>query len=144
MQTAFDQALVAAQTDADAKAAFYETVLTTQFFVPTDAADSQQTETTEINAGDAVSPLVLEHENKGYLLLFDTQERMTSWAGQEIAHVQLPGYILAEMTKGDLYWAINVGTDHPHEFLPDEVKWLYGVVQKTVAAQSSQAETPGD
>ena len=140
MQTPLDQALVAAQADADSKAAFYETILTTHFFVPTDTGEEATTTTPDITAGDAITPLVLEHEEKPYLLLFDQKERMTAWAGQEIAHVQLPGYILAEMTKGDLYWAINVGTDHPHEFLPKEVEWLYGVVQKTVAAQEDSTQ----
>ncbi len=130
METQLDKALVAAQQDASAKKTYFETILNTAFFVPTDNRTDGQSAALEAQAGDEITPLVLKHGERPYLLLFDTHDRMLAWAGQEIAHVQLPGYVLAEMTKGDLFWALNVGTEHPYELNPDQVNWLHQEVQK--------------
>lgn len=121
--------------DAKTQSAFYDLFLNTSFFVPilsdgaADAGDGTQ----------EVLPLIAEADGKDFLMLFSTLERMTSWNnGEEIAHIELPGHVLAVTSIDPLHWAMNVGTEFSKQFHPGEIEWLRQSVEicKTEAAKA--------
>lgn len=131
--TPLDQALKTAQDDEEARSAYYEKVLNTEFFVPTFEAKTTAKDATEMRA----TPLIAEHDGKDYLMLFDTMERMVSWAeGKVTGNLKLPGYMLVEFSTEDLHWALNTGCDYQRIFTPAEIGWL-----KKVVAQCKEIET---
>lgn len=97
--------------------AFYETVLNTIFYIPLRDDPSEE-------KPEKVAPLILESDDKGYLMMFDSEERLNAWAGQEVPHTTYPGFQLAEMSPEGLYWALNVGSEQTKEFIPEEIDML--------------------
>jgi hypothetical protein len=77
-----------------------------------------------------VLPLVIEAEGNDYLMLFDTKERLLSWAQTDAPFVEVPGHVLAATTMPPLHWALNVGTEYSKSFLPEEIAWLREVVER--------------
>ena len=111
----------------DARAAFYDLFLNTTFYVPT----------TESNAPDGgcsekhgTAPLVVVYEGEDYLVLFDREERLNGWAEQILPFAEVPGHILVGLCVPGLHWALNVGTEHAKQFVPDEIAWLRRVVSQ--------------
>jgi SseB protein N-terminal domain len=130
--TELDQALETMRrdlSDTGNQSKFYQLFLSTPFFVPT--LDEQALGGEVDEAGDdRVLPLVIEAEGNDYLLLFDTVERLHAWAEEEVKSVAVPGHVLAATTEPPLRWALNVGTDHAKQFLPEEIAWLRDVVER--------------
>lgn len=129
--TELDQALEALRAnpeDHQAQSGFYDLFLNSSFFVPT----YEEKVPDEENGGEkqVEVPLVIEAEGTDYLVLFDRQERLNDWADQEAPCLKLPGHVLAEMTPGGLYWALNIGTEYNKQFAPDEIAWLKDVVKR--------------
>ncbi len=141
-----DEALTALRqdmTDAASQSKFYDLFLNTPFCVPT--IDPKELEgELEMDDGD-VLPLVITAEGNDYLMIFDSEERLKIWAGTEIPWVPVPGHVIASTTMPPLHIAMNVGTDFSKQFLPDEIAWLRGVVEKcnqTATAQGGRPDTP--
>lgn len=114
-----------------AQSGFYDLFLNATFFVPT---------VTETIASDAEGtaekgelPLIVESEGNDYLVFFDQRQRLDDWAQTEAPCIELPGHVLAEMSTAQLYWAMNIGTDHVKQFAPDEIAWLKQVVERCKA-----------
>ncbi len=130
--TELDQALENLRRDMnDAKnqSKFYDIFLNASFFVPTFV------DRDEAAAGEGeVMPLVIEAEGNDYLMLFDTKERLLSWAQTDAPFVEVPGHVLAATTMPPFHWALNVGTEYSKSFLPDEIAWLREVVERCNAA----------
>jgi len=129
--TVLDQALQALRLDMDdtkLQSKYYDIFLNMTFCVPT--LDQQESGIkSEVEDGQ-VLPLVIESEGNDYLVLFDTEERLKSWAANDVKWVDVPGYILAATTMPPLHWALNVGTDYSKQFLPEEIAWLKEVVER--------------
>lgn len=110
-----------------AQAAFYDLFLNTTFYVPT-------TESKVSDGGcsgkQGTAPLVVEYEGEDYLVLFDREERLTGWAEQALPFTEVPGHVLVGLCVPGLHWALNVGTEHAKQFVPDEIAWLRGVVSQ--------------
>ena len=111
-----DQALEKYRGHDEHQAAYYELVLNTDFFVP--ICDP------EVEEQNSVAPLVFESEGKSYLMLFDSEERLTAWAKQSIKYAVIAGHLLAEISTPEVHWAVNFGDGNAKEFVPDEIKWL--------------------
>ncbi len=126
--TELDQALENLRRDmydATSQSKFYDLFLNATFFVPTFVDGSGEP------AGEGeVIPLVIEAEGNDYLMLFDTKERLVSWAQTDAPCVEVPGHVLAATTMPPLHWALNVGTEYTKSFLPDEIAWLREVVER--------------
>jgi peptidyl-prolyl cis-trans isomerase C len=136
--TELDQALQALRVDMhDPKrqSKFYDIFLNTIFCVPT--LDPQELGGATAEEGE-VLPLVIEADGNDYLMIFDTEERLKNWAADEVKWVPVPGHILAATTMPPLHWALNVGTEHSKQFLPDEIAWLREVVERCNAAADAQ------
>lgn len=124
--------------DAKRQSKFYDIFLNTTFCVPT--LDQQELEgESEVEEGE-VLPLIIESEGNDYLMLFDTEERLKSWAADDVKWEVVPGYILAATTMAPLHWALNVGTEYSKQFLPDEIAWLREVVERCNEAAAAQEE----
>ncbi|MDD2541182.1 MAG: SseB family protein, partial [Desulfuromonadaceae bacterium] len=83
--TKLDQALQTLRDDMDnskRQSKYYDIFLNTTFCVPT--LDPQEAgEESAIEEGQ-VLPLVIESEGNDYLMLFDTEERLKSWAAVDV------------------------------------------------------------
>jgi SseB protein N-terminal domain len=127
--TELDQALEALNAnpeDPKAQSGFYGRFLNTIFFVP---LGKDTISTDDENAGKKVElPLIIENDGADFLVFFDQQERLNDWAEKDVPSAQMPGYVLVEITSPDLWWAMNVGTDHDKQFPPAEIAWLKGVI----------------
>lgn len=139
--TELDRALEALRQDmgnAKNQSKFYDLFLNATFFVPT----LDEEEAREAGGGDdgQVLPLVIESEGNDYLMLFDSEERLHAWAEHKVKSVEVPGHVLAATTQPPLHWALNVGTPHAKQFLPDEIAWLRDVVERCNAEAAKGAE----
>ena len=130
--TPLDTALAVMRQDMNdqkSQSKYYDLFLNATFFVPT-LDDPASAGLAEVPEDGEVLPLVIEAEGSDYLMLFDTLERLHAWAGAAVRHVEVPGHVLAATTMPPLRWALNVGTDHSKQFLPDEIAWLREVVER--------------
>jgi peptidyl-prolyl cis-trans isomerase C len=139
--TALDQALKILRLDMDdakRQSKYYDIFLNTTFCVPT--LDQQETVGGAAVEEGQVLPLVIASEGNDYLMLFDTEERLKSWAADDATWVGVPGYVLAATTMPPLHWALNVGSEYSKQFLPDEIAWLREVVERCNEAAAAQEE----
>ncbi|HKJ04830.1 MAG TPA: SseB family protein [Geopsychrobacteraceae bacterium] len=129
--TALDDALEKYIADENQQALYYDLVLKTDFYVPiTDDVSG-----TAMEERENVTPLILESDGKHYVLLFDTEERVNSWAKKPVAYVILAGYEMAKYTPSDLHWAVNIGNEPAKEFVPDEISWLKSLLEQAPPAE---------
>jgi peptidyl-prolyl cis-trans isomerase C len=139
--TALDQALQILRldmTNANSQSKFYDLFLNTTFCVPT--LDQRELGgETAVPEGE-VLPLIIEADGNDYLMIFDSEERLQAWAAEEVKWVGVPGFILAATTMPPLHWALNVGTEHSKQFLPDEIAWLREAVERCNEAAAGQEE----
>jgi peptidyl-prolyl cis-trans isomerase C len=139
--TGLDQALQTFRedmTDAKRQSKYYDLFLNTTFCVPT--LDQQELVGEAAVEEGQVLPLIIESEGNDYLMLFDTEERLKNWAGTDAKWVGVPGYVLAATTMPPLHMALNVGTEHSKQFLPDEIAWLRDVVERCNAEAAAQEQ----
>jgi peptidyl-prolyl cis-trans isomerase C len=137
--TGLDQALQTLRVDmADAKrqSKFYDVFLNTDFCVPT--LDQSEFEVESADGEGQVLPLIIESEGNDYLMIFDTEQRLKNWAGEDAKWVGVPGYVLAATTMPPLHLALNVGTEYSKQFLPDEIAWLRDVVERCNETATAQ------
>jgi peptidyl-prolyl cis-trans isomerase C len=139
--TGLDQALESLRLDmddAERQSKYYDIFLNTTYCVPTLDQQEPGGEST-VDEGQ-VLPLVIESEGNDYLMLFDTEERLKSWAAEDVTWVGVPGYLLAATTMPPLHWALNVGTGYSKQFHPDEIAWLRDVVEQCNEAAAVQEQ----
>jgi len=123
--TELDMLLDRCIKEEEAQSTYYDLVLNSNFYVPILEEDREAGDD-----DDNVTPVILEADGKPYMMLFDTEQRLLSWANQEIRHIVLPGHSLVEISTAELYWALNIGTDYQKEFVPEEIGWLKNVVKQ--------------
>ena len=138
--TGLDRALQTLRLDMDdakSQSKYYDIFLNTTYCIPT--LDQQEPGGESVEERQ-VLPLVIESDGNDYLMLFDSEERLKSWAADDVKWVGVPGYILAATTMPPLHWALNVGTEYSKQFLPDEIAWLREVVERCNEAAAAQEE----
>ena len=139
--TELDQALQAMRlnmADNKAQSKFYDIFLNTTFCVPT--FDRQEIHEEKTPEEGQVLPLIIESEGNDYLMIFDTEERLKSWAENDVKWVGVPGHVLASTTMPPLHLALNVGTEYSKQFIPDEITWLRDVVERCNKAAEEQEQ----
>lgn len=139
--TELDKALVIFRqdmTDPKNQSRFFDLFLNTAFHLP--IVDESAEERTAAGRQDGeVMPLVITAEDKDYLMLFDSVERLHAWAESDVKCMQVPGFALAKLSQPPLHWALNVGTDYSKVFLPEEITWLREVVERCDAEAAAKA-----
>ena len=123
-------------SDPTSQSKFYDLFLNTTFCVPT--LDPKELENGVTVEEGQILPLIIESEGNDYLMLFDSEERLKSWAGAEVTWVEVPGHVIAETTMPPLHIAMNVGAEYSKQFLPDEIAWLREVVEQCNKAGAEQ------
>lgn len=106
---------------------FYNLFLNSHFYVPILA------EKDAVLAEDGALPLLVEANDKTYLMLFDTIGRLTDWAEEQTKYLAVTGHGITEMSSAKIYWALNYGTERQKFFEPEEIQWL-----KTVVLQAQE------
>lgn len=102
---------------------FYNAFLNATIFIATANAPTQEKEK-RAGGQDTISPIIIESDGAKYIMLFDSKERLLSWAKREVGFAAIPGHAIVEMMSPEFHWALNVGTEHVKTFVPDEIKWL--------------------
>jgi hypothetical protein len=124
------EALKANPEDPTAKMNFYGRFLHTIFFVPIQkmkpVVDGEEKEVD--------LPLIIDNDGSDFLVFFDDQKRLNTWAEKHAPCAQMPGYAIAEISSPGVWWAMNVGTDHDKQFSPDEIAWLKDVLARSKGA----------
>jgi len=118
--TELDEALEKYIADDNQQAQYYELLLNTDFYIPIVDDGSN----TPIEKRESVTPLVFESDDKHYVLMFDTEERVNNWSQEPIKYMLLAGYELAKHTPANIHWALNIGTERGKEFVPEEIAFL--------------------
>ena len=114
---------------------FYSLFLQTNFLVPTfNEEKGEVARDGELEESRAL-PLIMESDDCNFMMLFDHEDRVVAWAEEGVQCITVPGYVAIAMATEDLYLAMNVGTDYPKQFVPEEIAWL-----KRVVEQSSEVE----
>jgi hypothetical protein len=78
-------------------------------------------------------PLFARIDDKYFMLAFDTVERLTMWAGDQLPHinyVEISGHDVIAGINEQVHLCLNYGTDFYKEFSPDEVKRLKMIVAR--------------
>jgi len=115
-----DQALEASLNDVSLQDDYYRLVLDSDFYVPLQSDDSD----TPMDSRESVRPLIVPAEEKHYMMLFDSEERLNEWAKQPTPFAVLSGRLIASITTPNLHWAVNIGSTYAKEFVPEEVAYL--------------------
>ncbi|MCD6581982.1 MAG: SseB family protein [Desulfuromusa sp.] len=134
--TKLDDAIKLCTEDAKQQSQFYDLFLNSLFYVPVlEEEDGRVPE-------EGALPLLVEANDKTYLMLFDTINRLTDWANDEAKYLAVAGHGIAEMSSPNIYWVLNYGTDHQKFFDPKEIEWLKVVVGQT--KENSQKQSTAD
>lgn len=107
----------------------YLTLLNTPLFMPVKKTE----EIEDAQPAQEFSPLFAKIDENYFLLVFDSLERLQTWAGEQIDHigyVELTGKDVAAGISDEVYLCLNYGTEYYKEFSPDEVKYLKKIVGK--------------
>ncbi len=83
--------------------------------------------------GDQLSPELFDIEDQQFVLIFDREERLTSFVGREVPYAGLSGRLLAQMLMGQrIGLALNLEVA-PSAMLisADAVEWLNTTLQNT-------------
>lgn len=115
-----DLALKAYLKDETQQNVYYEMILDTDFYVPVQTDENE----TSVQQQESVKPLILESENKYYMMLFDSEERLKEWAKEPVRFAIITGQLAADISSPTLHWAMNVGSTFAKEFVPDEIAYL--------------------
>lgn len=113
--TELDLALEKYLQDENQQGQYYQTIVMTEFLVPLVDGDAGE---------EQVTPLIMETDGKPYLMLFDSEERVSSWAKSPVKYMHMTGSGLAKISTEGLHWAINIGGKYAKEFIPAEIEYL--------------------
>jgi len=122
--TELDEAIKLGFEDPKKQHLFYDLFLNSIFYIP--VVDERENATNE----EGALPLLVEANDKTYLMLFDTRKKLTDWANKEARYLPVQGHAIAELSSSNIYWALNYGTELQKFFEPDEIKWLKEIVQE--------------
>ena len=78
-------------------------------------------------------PLYAVFDKNCFMLAFDTLDRLTHWAKDQIdniAYVEISGRDLIAGINPDVFLVLNLETDYHKEFSPDEIRHLKKIVSK--------------
>ncbi len=131
--TELDEAIKLGFQDQKKQHLFYDLFLNSIFYIPVIEEEK------EAKNEEGTLPLLVEANDKTYLMLFDTIKKMTDWADKEAKYLPVQGHAITELSSSNIYWALNYGTELQKFFDPDEIGWLKGIVQKTNEKNQKQA-----
>ncbi len=132
--TNLDDAIKLGFEDPKKQHLFYDLFLNSTLYVP--VLEEEQGNWAE----DGALPLLVEANDKIYLMLFDTIKKLTDWADTKAKYLPVRGHAITKLSAPNIYWALNYGTELQKFFDPDEISWLKGIVEKINEKQESQSD----
>lgn len=124
--TPLDQALESAKLSQCKRNAFYALLVNTDLLIPTHEPDTE----------NRFNPILAEVEGITYLMLFDSEEKLSNWSQVPMPYTTLAGHVITEITQGNIHWVLNPGTEYTKVLTPDEIKWLKDLVVKFKQTQA--------
>lgn len=109
----------------------YLTLLRTLLFLP--VQKEGENAPPKRDEDEPFKPLFAKVDDNYFMLAFDTEERLTAWAGDQIQHinyVEISGRDLIAGINDQVFLCLNHGGDYYKEFTPDEVKRLKTIVSR--------------
>ena len=134
-----DEALLEAQRNESGQAAFYNLFLNSNVFFPTHDHAIGDTNPRRSKEGETFKPIMIEHQGKVVLPIFDSVERLRSWAQREVNYVCMPTHALVRSIESGVFFVLNAGTEYTKEFVPEELKWLRDSIEMS---QPKQCHVP--
>lgn len=140
--TELDQAIAnafASEGKQDEVNKVYLTLLRTPLYVPVEKMLPQQSGTTADD--EPFKPLFAKVDGNYFLLAFDSIERLSAWAADEmtnIGYVELLGRDVIAGINEQVYFCLNLGTEFYKEFSPEEVQRLKMVVSRIEQLRGAQ------
>ncbi len=133
--TKLDDAMNLCTDDEKTHSQFYDLFLNSLFYIPIlEEKDKPEQESGAL-------PLLVEANDKTYLMLFDTIARLTDWANDDAKYLAVSGHGIAEMSSPNIYWALNYGTECQKYFEPQEIEWLKKIVSQAKENNQKRATT---
>ncbi|EKD53687.1 MAG: hypothetical protein ACD_60C00160G0009 [uncultured bacterium] len=86
------------------------------------------------NDDEPFRPLYASIDGRYFMLVFDTLERLTEWAGEQFLHMGYVELLGSDLIKGigeNVFLVLNQGVPFYKEFSPDEIKHLKKIVART-------------
>ena len=80
----------------------------------------------------------MESDGANFMMLFDHEDRVVACGEEGIQCITVPGYVAIAMATDELHLAMNVGTDYPKQFVPEEITWLKTVVEKSSGTEAGE------
>jgi hypothetical protein len=117
----------------------YLALLRAVLFLPVQKIDPQAIQA-DIDA-DPFKPLFAKIDDNYFILAFDTVDRLTAWAGDQMDHinyVEISGHDVVKGINDQVFLCLNYGTDFYKEFTPDEVKRLKTIVSRIEQMKAGQ------
>jgi hypothetical protein len=134
-----DDALVEARSSESGQATFYNVFLNSNVYIPTHDHAIADTNPRRTKEGETFRPVMIEHQGRVILPIFDSVERLRNWAQREINYICMPAHALVRSIHGSVFFILNTGTQFAKEFVPEELKWLRESVE---ASQPKQGHIP--
>ena len=135
--TPLDEALRVGQQDPKRREYFYHLFLNCTLYVPIHDSTGIGNVPQVATGAETIVPVILQSEGRKVLPVFDTVERLQSWAQRPIQFVALPAHGLLETMDPSIHWALNIGTDFFKEFVSEEIQWL----RERLSAAEPQTQT---
>ncbi|MCK4502835.1 MAG: SseB family protein [Desulfuromonadales bacterium] len=133
--TKLDDAIKLCTDDVNTQSQFYDLFLNSLFYVPiVEEKDKPEQE-------DGALPLLVEANDKTYLMLFDTINRLTDWANDKAKYLAVTGQGITEMSSSNIYWVLNYDTDFQKFFDLKEIAWLKDIVRRAKEKSQKQSST---
>jgi hypothetical protein len=113
----------------------YLTLLRETLLMPVEKIAAQDVPQSEggLEEDEPFKPLFAKFDDKYFMLVFDTIERLTAWAGDQfelIDYVEISGRDLVAGINETVFLCLNVGTEFYKEFSPEEILQLKKVVAR--------------
>lgn len=105
----------------------YLTLVRSQLYMPV------QKELPGEESEEPFVPLFAKVDENYFMLVFDTVERLSEWAGDQadqIGYVEISGRDVIAGMNEEVFLCLNYGSDYYKEFSPDEIKRLKMIVAK--------------
>jgi hypothetical protein len=107
----------------------YLSLLRTMLFLPVEKNPNGQI----LDADEPFKPLFAKINDNYFMLVFDSEERLTVWAGDQYAlldFVEISGRDIIAGVSDQIFLGLNLGTEFYKEFSPDEIKQLKRIVAR--------------
>jgi hypothetical protein len=122
-QNAVEESLLRARNDPAARPDFYRALLAAELFVIGRAEGADGGTSKGLNPGDRVMIMHIPYNDRSYIPVFSSFDRLRQWVREEVGYLAMPGRSLFENTPG-AYFLLNPDTQVAKELLPDEIQSL--------------------